>query len=120
VNFEDFVRELEALGIDEVKRRLLNGQYSKISLKRDIAKDWLNGKQMEQLREREARTDAIATQASEAAERAAEAATEQAKQARRANVIAIVALIVSLAAAGMSLYTFFHSVPANTQHSAGP
>jgi hypothetical protein len=101
VEYETFTRELEALGVDEVRARLLNNQYGKVGHKREIAQDWLNRKDMAQHRE-------IAKRASDAAERAANAAAEQAKQAQRANRVAIASLIVSLIAAGMSLFALLH------------
>ena len=101
VEFEAFIRELKALGVDEVRARLLNNQYGKVGHKREIAQDWLNRKDMAQQRE-------IAKRASDAAERAPDAAAEQAKQAQRANRVAIASLIVSLIAAGMSLLALLH------------
>ena len=85
VEYETFTRELEALGVDEVRARLLNNQYGRVGRKREIAQDWLNREEMAEQRE-------IAKRASDAAERAADAAAEQAKQAQRANRVAIICL----------------------------
>ena len=91
VEFEAFIRELKALGVDEVRARLLNNQYGRVGRKREIAQDWLNREEMAEQRE-------IAKRASDAAERAADAAAEQAKQAQRANRVAIAALVVAIVA----------------------
>jgi hypothetical protein len=96
VDYEALIQELEEAGIDEVRARLLNNQYAKISPKRDIAQDWLNRKEMEHTRQRQAQADATA-------ERAAAATQEQAKQAQRANRIAATALLIAIAAAIMSV-----------------
>jgi hypothetical protein len=61
VEYEALTRELEALGVDEVRARLLNNQYGKVGHKREIAQDWLNRKDMAQQRE-------IAKRASDAAD----------------------------------------------------
>jgi predicted nucleotidyltransferase len=103
VDYEAFIQELEVAGVDEVRARVLNNQYSKVSPKREIAQDWLNRKEMKHQRERQARADEIALRASSAAERAADAAKEQAKQAQQANRIAATALVIAVAAAIMSL-----------------
>lgn len=97
MNYDEFIRELEEAKPDEVRARLLNNSYAKgVSPKHDWAQDWLNRKDIEQQRAREAQADATASRSTAAVE-------EQAKQAQRANRIAATALVIAIGAAIMSL-----------------
>jgi hypothetical protein len=105
VSEDAFIRELEALGIDEVKARLLANQYAKgVSPNHEKAQDWVNRKEIERQRRQEELAAAQAVQAANAADRAATAAQEQAKEARRANWIAGSALVVALAALLVAIF----------------
>jgi hypothetical protein len=111
---EAFIEQLDRLGVDQVRQRVLNNTYA--GRRRDTAQAWLDQKAMAQLLAREAQAASIASRAADAAERAANAATEQAKQAQRANWIAAAAFALSLVAAIMSLIALVHTLAGGPGH----
>ena len=110
MNPEEFSKELEAAGVDVVRRNVTMGLYSTVNGRRQFAEAWLKEKEIEYQRERDTlsastsnRAVRAAELAADAADRAAASAAEQARQAQRANRIAIVALLTAITAAIMSL-----------------
>jgi len=114
-----FLAELERLGEDEVRFRVLGGVYGKAGDRKCLADDWLKRRESDRARISNAATASAAARAAAAAEQAADAAQEQSRacaamarelleQARTANeartfarlaaAIAGVALVVSVIA----------------------
>ncbi len=104
---DEFFAELEALGENRVRERLIGGVYGSGNSKKELAQEWL--RRLETARETSLESDkvAIATRAADAATRAADAAAEQARLARSANTRATVALIIAIITAAIATLDIF-------------
>lgn len=116
VNKEEFLKELEALGVEEVRARLASKLYTDLNEKGLFAREWLVRKDQRREAESSRRNVAFqaeqaltASRAADAAERAAEAAERQATTAERATRIAMAALIVAIISGIFSLVALFRS-----------
>jgi hypothetical protein len=99
---QNFWSELDHLGENEVRLRLVNKTFSGVG-KEEIAREWLQqrelarGVELEFRRsQREAAQREEVTRASKAAERAAEAVEQSARRASIAIMIAVTAAIISV------------------------
>ena len=107
---EQFWKELDDVGEDEVRVRLATRYYTDLNERGGLAREWIQRKDLSRAAESERARDAFqaeqalaASRAVKAADRAADAAERQANTAERATRIAIAALIVAIVAAILSL-----------------
>jgi hypothetical protein len=93
-DLKEFLANVEAAGLPEVKARLVSGRYS--GNRKTQAEEWVFRKEQVVSAADNARQIEIALRATEAAERQAEAA-------ERASRVAVAALIVAIASAILSI-----------------
>ena len=111
---KSFWAELETLGEESVRVRIMTGAYAPKSAKRQLAEEWIRKKDQERADDLEARKLAsqseqidIARDAKDAAWAAADAARDAAREAKKANIIATLALIAAIPAIAISLIALF-------------
>jgi len=90
------IRELQELGKEEVRRRLLAGDYGdKGAFLHEVAQEWLDAEELATREASEARAERREEAMLSAAKEANRVASQARSDARRANLIAIIAIIIA-------------------------
>ena len=106
VNKDEFSSELNSLGEIEVRSRVLNGIYTSVNGKKQLAEEWLLRKQDARDVAGAPRQESFRAERAHVSERTATATERQAEAAERATWIALAALMISVVALIVSLIAF--------------
>ena len=108
---QQFWAELDALGEETVRERVVVGAYGSGHNKKELAQEWLRRKDQARALSLELDRMGIASkaaqaaiQAADAASRAAEAAEEQGRLARSASTRATLAVVIAVIAAIIAMF----------------
>lgn len=104
---DQFWSELDELGEEVVRKRVIAKVYGSGNNKLELAQEWLRRKEQSRDSAFKAEQTDIARSAKDAAWSAAEAAREAAKQAKAANTRATIALVIATISTIATIVTAF-------------
>lgn len=104
---ESFWAELESLGVDAVRTRVVTGAYSTVTEKHQFAEEWLSRKDKEGSDEIAQRNTGPQSVEIALAQSAKDAAWITARAANRANIYSVIALIGAAIAIAVSIIGLF-------------